>query len=102
MHTPGHDRGHLVFLESRYGALIAGDLASTVSTILIEPPEGHLSTYLATLTRMAEVDFGHLYPAHGPAARDGRGLLRRYLRHRAMRRTRPRCATVSTCAIVAR
>lgn len=86
MHTPGHDRGHLVFRESRYGALIAGDLASTVSTILIEPPEGHLSTYLATLARMAEVDFGHLYPAHGPAARDGRGLLRRYLRHRAMRR----------------
>ncbi|MFT7676642.1 MAG: ribonuclease/clavin/mitogillin [Planctomycetota bacterium] len=87
MHTPGHDRGHLVFRESRYGALIAGDLASTVSTILIEPPEGHLSTYLATLERMLQVDFGHLYPAHGPAARDGHGLLQRYLRHRAMRRS---------------
>ncbi len=85
-HTPGHDRGHLVFRESRYGALIAGDLASTVSTILIEPPEGHLATYLESLRRMRDLDFGHLYPAHGPAARDGRALLERYLEHRAMRR----------------
>ncbi|MFT7480309.1 MAG: ribonuclease/clavin/mitogillin, partial [Gammaproteobacteria bacterium] len=39
-HTPGHDRGHLVFMDSRYGAALAGDLASTVSSIIIDPPEG--------------------------------------------------------------
>ena len=31
--TPGHDRGHLVFRESRYRAVIAGDMLSTVATI---------------------------------------------------------------------
>ena len=35
-HTPGHAPGHLCFRESRYGAVLAGDLVSTVSTIVIE------------------------------------------------------------------
>lgn len=84
-HTPGHDRGHLVLLESRYRALLAGDLCSTASTIVIEPPEGHLATYLASLRRMRAVELGVLYPAHGPAARNGHALIERYLEHRALR-----------------
>ncbi len=87
-HTPGHDRGHLVFTENRYNAAIVGDLVSTVSTILIEPPEGHLATYLASLRRMLDVPIEMLYPAHGPAHRDGHALLRHYLEHRAKREQR--------------
>ncbi|MBK9384082.1 MAG: MBL fold metallo-hydrolase [Planctomycetes bacterium] len=86
-HTPGHDRGHLVFLESRYRALIGGDLASTVSTIVIDPPEGHLATYLASLRRMQELGIGFFYPSHGPSAPHGKRLLASYLAHRAMRET---------------
>lgn len=84
-HTPGHDRGHLVFWESRYHALIGGDLASTVSTIVIDPPEGHLATYLASLERIRELDLGFFYPSHGPAVPHGKRLLSTYLAHRAMR-----------------
>lgn len=84
-HTPGHAPGHLVFRESRYGALVAGDLVSTVSTIVIDPPEGHLATYLASLERMAREEIGTIYPAHGPAHPDGRALLRQYLEHRQAR-----------------
>jgi lysine 2,3-aminomutase len=39
-HTPGHHPGHLCFVESRYGAALLGDLVSTISTIVIDPPEG--------------------------------------------------------------
>ncbi|RMF65884.1 MAG: MBL fold metallo-hydrolase, partial [Calditrichaeota bacterium] len=39
-HTPGHASGHLAFREDRYGAVIAGDLVSTLSTIVISPPDG--------------------------------------------------------------
>ncbi|MEZ5974962.1 MAG: MBL fold metallo-hydrolase [Planctomycetota bacterium] len=85
VHTPGHAPGHLVFQESRYRALIAGDLASTASTILIEPPDGHLATYLASLQRILDRGLSLLYPAHGPVALDGAALLRRYLAHRASR-----------------
>jgi glyoxylase-like metal-dependent hydrolase (beta-lactamase superfamily II) len=85
LHTPGHDRGHLAFLESRYGALLAGDLVSTLSTIVIDPPEGHMATYLASLARCLEEPLGAVHPAHGMARLDGRAVLRRYLEHRRAR-----------------
>jgi len=87
LHTPGHAPGHLVFRESRYGAVLAGDLVSTLSTIVIDPPDGHLATYLASLERMAEImkDGGVLHPAHGPVASDGHRVLARYLTHRQRR-----------------
>jgi len=84
-HTPGHDRGHLVFVEDRYGAALVGDLVSTLSTIIIDPPEGHLATYLASLRRMAALDLGVLYPSHGPAARDGSLYIEKFIAHRGMR-----------------
>jgi 8-oxo-dGTP pyrophosphatase MutT (NUDIX family) len=37
-HTPGHDQGHMIFVEDRYRAALAGDLVSTLSTIVIDPP----------------------------------------------------------------
>ncbi|MFT4540191.1 MAG: ribonuclease/clavin/mitogillin [Planctomycetota bacterium] len=85
IHTPGHDRGHLVFLDSRYNSLIAGDLISTLSTILIDPPEGHLATYLDSLRRVLALAPGVIHPAHGMATAQGEATLRRFLSHRAMR-----------------
>lgn len=88
LHTPGHDQGHLVFLESRYGALLAADLFSTISTIVIDPPEGHLATYLASLTRVRAEPACMGYPAHGPVAREAHAVIDRFLRHRAGREAR--------------
>ncbi|MEZ6015116.1 MAG: MBL fold metallo-hydrolase [Planctomycetota bacterium] len=86
LHTPGHAPGHLCFLDSRYRALIAGDLVSTVSTIVIDPADGgHLATYLASLQRVLDLGIGVLHPAHGPVASDGRAALVRYIEHRALR-----------------
>lgn len=85
LHTPGHAHGHLAFRESRYGAMLAGDLVSTVSTIIVAPPEGHLATYLASLGRLRKWPAGTLYPAHGPAKRDSHAVIDAYLAHRAER-----------------
>ncbi len=85
IHTPGHDRGHLCFRESRYGTMLVGDMLSTISSIVIDPPEGHLATYLASLERLAQGPITTLYPAHGPAMRDGQRLVAQYLRHRRQR-----------------
>ena len=84
-HTPGHDRGHLVFCEDRYGSALVGDLVSTVSSIVIDPPEGHLATYLVSLEGMLAVPMGVLHPAHGPTHPDGHALIRRFLAHRRER-----------------
>lgn len=85
IHTPGHDRGHLCFHESRYDTLVAGDMLSTISTIIVDPPEGHLATYLASLDRLLQEPMQALFPAHGPPQRDGQKLVRQYLRHRRQR-----------------
>lgn len=86
--TPGHDQGHLCFRESRYGALIAGDMLSTVSTIVIDPPEGHMRTYMDSLDRLAGVPMTTLYPAHGPAHPNGQALVRHFIEHRRDRQSR--------------
>ncbi len=85
LHTPGHAPGHLCFLESQLGSLVAGDLASTVSTIVIDPPEGDLSEYVRQLERVAQLGIGVLLPSHGPVAVDGAALLGKFLRHRGQR-----------------
>jgi len=83
--TPGHDRGHHCFRESRYDAVIVGDMLSTVSTIVVDPPEGHLQTYMDSLVRLQETRMTTLYPAHGPAIPDGHDLVRKFIRHRNQR-----------------
>ena len=52
---------------------------------MIDPPEGHLATYLKSLGRLEQHSISTLYPAHGPALRDGRRLAQKYLRHRRQR-----------------
>lgn len=81
--TPGHADGHLCFAVG--DATIAGDLVAGVGTILIDPSEGDMAVYLASLERLLARPAMALLPAHGPVIRDGHGKLREYLAHRRMR-----------------
>ena len=42
LHTPGHTPGHLALFDPVSGTVVAGDLVSGLSTIVIDPPEGLL------------------------------------------------------------
>ena len=83
--TPGHAPGHLCFLDGRTGALLAGDMVSTLSTVVIDPPEGNMGQYLASLERLRSLPARALYPAHGPPAPAAAAKLDEYLEHRHMR-----------------
>ncbi|NNM01700.1 MAG: MBL fold metallo-hydrolase, partial [Gammaproteobacteria bacterium] len=83
--TPGHASDHLCFQESRYQATVVGDMLSTLSTIVIDPPDGHLRTYLDSLQRLLEHDITTLYPAHGMPHPKGNTLIKSYLAHRKVR-----------------
>jgi ribonuclease/clavin/mitogillin len=85
LHVPGHAHGHLAFQESRYRAVIVGDLVSTLSSILVDPSDGHLASYLRSLDELREVATGTLYPGHGPPVPDGKRVIEKTLRHRAER-----------------
>jgi glyoxylase-like metal-dependent hydrolase (beta-lactamase superfamily II) len=85
LHTPGHAPGHLCFLETQSGAMIAGDMVASVGTILIEPSDGDMRAYLASLARMAERRPSVLLPAHGAPILDPATKLADYRRHRLWR-----------------
>ena len=86
VYTPGHADGHLVF--EREGVQIAGDMVAGLGTILIDPSEGDMAAYLASLNLMLTRAPGMLLPAHGPAITDAAGKLREYIAHRTMREDR--------------
>src|SRR5687768_17636053 len=50
--TPGHAAGHLVFHESHYRLLIAGDLVSTLSSIRSEEHTSELQSRLHLVCRL--------------------------------------------------
>src|SRR5205823_1515644 len=65
IHTPGHASGHLAFYEPRYQLLFAGDMVSTVSSVVIAPPDGDLAVYLDSLRRLLTLECRLLLPSHG-------------------------------------
>jgi glyoxylase-like metal-dependent hydrolase (beta-lactamase superfamily II)/8-oxo-dGTP pyrophosphatase MutT (NUDIX family) len=65
VHTPGHAAGHLAFFEASYRLLFAGDMVSTLSSVVIAPPEGDLTQYLESLRRLQGLDSRLLLPGHG-------------------------------------
>ena len=83
--TPGHAPGHLVFYEPDYRLLFVGDMVSTLSSIVITPPEGDLPQYLASLHRLRTLPARLLLPAHGPASARVEHTLDECLAHRAKR-----------------
>ncbi|MFT3710460.1 MAG: MBL fold metallo-hydrolase [Archangium sp.] len=85
LHTPGHARGHLTFVDAASRAAIVGDMVAGVGTIVIDPPEGEMAEYLRQLERLEQLPVTTIYPAHGPVIPDGPAKLREYAMHRAWR-----------------
>ncbi len=85
VHTPGHARGHLCLWEERLRLLVAGDMVAAVGSILIDPPEGHMATYLASLRRLIALQPRSLVPAHGPLLVDAVARLEQQVQHRLAR-----------------
>lgn len=85
LHTPGHSSDHVAFHLPDEGALFTGDAVLGRGTSFIDPPDGDLAAYLASLERMLELGPRTIYPGHGPVVLDARAKLREYVEHRAER-----------------
>lgn len=88
LHTPGHARGHICLVDEHSRAAVVGDMVASVSTIVIDPPEGNMRDYLTQLARLRDWPVTTMYPAHGGPIPDGPGKLQEYLDHRAARAER--------------
>jgi ribonuclease/clavin/mitogillin len=87
MHTPGHTRGHLSFYEARTHALVTGDNIVGLGSVLIDPPEGNMRDYLASLERYRALlpNIKVLFGGHGPAVASPRAKIEEYIAHRLER-----------------
>jgi glyoxylase-like metal-dependent hydrolase (beta-lactamase superfamily II)/8-oxo-dGTP pyrophosphatase MutT (NUDIX family) len=86
--TPGHAREHLVFHEETSRTAIAGDLVSGLGSVVIDPPEGNLRDYLASVERLRALELQTIIPGHGAPHRGVERLLRGLIEHRGMREAR--------------
>jgi len=86
MFTPGHARGHLCFYDERTGALISGDNIVGFGSVLIDPADGNMRDYLASLERMRALpNLSVLFGGHGPAVANPYEKIDEYIAHRRQR-----------------
>lgn len=84
--TPGHTSNHLCFALAETGALFTGDHVMGWSTSVVSPPDGDMTAYLQSLTKLYEREEDTIYfPAHGPAVEKPRQLVRGMIGHRRSR-----------------
>ena len=65
IHTPGHAPGHLAFHEPQRRLLLAGDLVSGLSTILVGLADGDMGLFMDSLRRVAALRARSVLPSHG-------------------------------------
>lgn len=91
MHTPGHDPGHLCFMEETTRTLIAGDMVANPGTIVISRRfKGNMAHFMASLERLVPLDTDLLIPSHGHPIWDARHWLEENIRHRQWREEKVR------------
>ncbi|MDA8453892.1 MBL fold metallo-hydrolase [Acidovorax sp. GBBC 3334] len=92
VHTPGHAANHLCLLLREDGLLFSGDHILNGSTTVIDPPDGNMDDYLASLDRLDTLCAQHgvefILPAHGYALADARGAIARLKAHRMARESK--------------
>jgi len=85
LHTPGHASNHLCFLLQDERLLFTGDHVMQGSTVVINPPDGDMAAYVASLNRLKDEPVDHFAPGHGFIIGQPAGTIDRLLRHRTLR-----------------
>jgi glyoxylase-like metal-dependent hydrolase (beta-lactamase superfamily II) len=93
LHTPGHDPGHLCFLEESSATLISGDMVAENSSIVIAHGHGgDMSAYLDSMERLLQVDFDLMIPSHGCELTNPKKILQAQIDHRLARERKVQAA----------
>jgi len=82
VHTPGHASNHLCYLLEEERTLFTGDHVMQGSTVVIGPPDGSMSAYLASLEKVAQLPLDRFAPGHGSVIENPQEEVRRLIRHR--------------------
>lgn len=88
IHTPGHASNQLCFLLQEEGMLFTGDHIMQGSTVVINPPDGDMGAYFASLQRLQTETLQWLAPGHGFLMARPHEMVERLLVHRSARENR--------------
>jgi glyoxylase-like metal-dependent hydrolase (beta-lactamase superfamily II)/8-oxo-dGTP pyrophosphatase MutT (NUDIX family) len=92
IHTPGHASNHLCYLLEENRMLFTGDHVMQGSTVVINPPDGDMRAYLASLEMLLGEDLAILAPGHGYLIGEPHRELKRLIEHRRKREAKVRAA----------
>ncbi len=87
VHTPGHASNHLCF-RTPDGFLLTGDHVMQGATVVIMPPDGNMSDYLASLARLNSLTLSAIAPGHGTVLAEPYAEIERIIAHRLAREQR--------------
>ena len=85
IHTPGHASNHLCYLLEEEKTLFTGDHVMQASTVVINPPDGDMAAYVASLRELLREDLEWLAPGHGFLMAQPRRAIEWIIAHRAKR-----------------
>ncbi|HRA78037.1 MAG TPA: MBL fold metallo-hydrolase [Burkholderiaceae bacterium] len=85
LHTPGHAAHHVCLLLEEDGLLFSGDHILCGSTTVVDPPDGDMRAYVASLERLAAEPFEFILPAHGHVIGRAKTEIARLIAHRMAR-----------------
>jgi len=83
--TPGHTANHMAYALKEKNALFAGDHVMAWATSIVAPPDGAMSDYMDSLTKLARRNETSYLPGHGPVIKDAPRFVNYYILHRKAR-----------------
>jgi glyoxylase-like metal-dependent hydrolase (beta-lactamase superfamily II) len=88
VHTPGHASNHLCYWHTQLNWLFTGDHIIDGSTVVIDPPDGNMRDYIASLRRCRALKVRALAPGHGDLIHDPERVIDWIIEHRLQREAR--------------
>lgn len=85
IHTPGHASNHVCYWHAPSRTLFTGDHINQGSTVVIDPPDGHMGDYLHSLARLLCYDLEAIAPGHGVLIDQPQRAINGLISHRAER-----------------
>ncbi|HEV2268050.1 MAG TPA: MBL fold metallo-hydrolase [Steroidobacteraceae bacterium] len=85
VHTPGHASNHLCFLLEEERILFTGDHIIQGSTVVIDPPDGDMAAYIASLQSLLRESLDYLAPGHGTLIPNPPAAIQALIQHRLRR-----------------
>ena len=85
IHTPGHASNHVCYLLDQEKLLFTGDHLMQLSTVVINPPDGDMAAYVASLRELLALDLDWLAPGHGFLMAQPKTVIEGVIAHRLRR-----------------